>query len=259
MRRLIIALAVFGLMVLPSAAASGTGTSITVLQLNICHGGMADCYRGDAVLARAAEVIRSHRPQVLSVNEACSGDIERLRPAMGPARAVFVAARNLDGTPVLCRGGDQHYGNIIMVAAGFTGTTEASGSYAAQYTAADGIGELRSWACLPATRLSACTTHLSSDSSPTALAQCQDLMHRAAGYPRPVIVAGDFNLRDHGAPSMRDCDRTGFSRRGDGTVQHIYASNDLSFARATEIDMRGTTDHPGWLVTVTTDRPLRTL
>lgn len=249
MRWVIVVLTALGLLVVPSAVASGAGTSITVLQLNICHGGWADCYRGDAVLARAAEVIRSSRPQVLSVNESCSGDIERLRPAMGPARAVFVAARNLDGTPVRCLGGDQQYGNIIMVATGFAGDTEESGTYAAQYTAADGIGEMRSWACLSGTRLTACTTHLSSDNAPTALAQCRDLMHRAAGHPGPVIVVGDFNLGERG---MRDCDVGGFARRGDGSVQHTYASAGLSFAGGTDIGMLGTTDHPGWLATVTT-------
>nr|CEL20884.1 hypothetical protein [Kibdelosporangium sp. MJ126-NF4]CTQ98311.1 hypothetical protein [Kibdelosporangium sp. MJ126-NF4] len=221
-----------------------------MLQLNICHGGMAGCYQGDAVMARAAEVIRVSRPQVLSVNEACSGDIERLRPAMGPARALFVEARNLDGTPVLCRDGDQRYGNIIIVTDRFAGTTGESGIHTAQYTATDGIGELRSWACLPAAELSACSTHLSSDNAPTALAQCQELMRRAGGYPRPVVVAGDFNLRDHGSPSMRDCDPSGFSRRGDGSVQHVYVSDDVSVVRTTEIDMMGTTDHSGWLVTV---------
>jgi hypothetical protein len=233
-----------------SAQTTSAGTTITVLQLNICHGGMAGCYRGDAVLAKAVEVIRSSAPQVLSVNEACSRDIDRLRPAMGPARALFVAARNLDGTPTLCRDGDQ-YGNILMVADGFAGATEETGTYDAQYRAEDGHLELRSWACLPAGRLSACTTHLSSDNAPTALAQCQDLMSRAAGYPRPAIIAGDFNLKDQGSPSMRDCDPTGFSRRGDGSVQHVYASDDLTFAKATRIDMTGTTDHPGWLTTLT--------
>jgi hypothetical protein len=250
MYRVIIVLTTLALLVTPSAAATSTGTTITVLQLNICHGGMADCYRGDAVLVKAAEVIRSSTPQVLSVNEACSGDVDRLRPAMGPARALFVAARNLDGTPVLCRGGDQRYGNIIMVATGLAGTTEESGTYAAQYTAVEGIGELRAWACLPAARFSACTTHLSSDNAPTALAQCQDLMTRAAGYPRPAVVAGDFNLRDQGSPSMRDCDPSGFFRRGDGGVQYEYVSDDLSLVETAEIDMTGTTDHPGLLVTV---------
>jgi hypothetical protein len=270
MNRVIVLLMALGL--LPAAACTGTtssgatstettstagttsaGTTITVLQLNICHGGMAGCYRGDtAVLAKATEVIRSSKPQVLSVNEACSGDVDRLRPAMGPARALFVAARDLDGTPTLCRDGEQQYGNIIMVADEFAGTTEESGVYTAQYRAADGYLELRSWACLPAGQLSACTTHLSADNAPTALAQCQDLMNRAAGYSRPTVIAGDFNLKDQGSPSMRDCDPPGFARRGDGGVQHIYASDDLTFGQTTRIDMAGTTDHPGWLTTLTT-------
>ncbi len=249
MHRVIIVLTTLALLAVPSAAASA-GTTITVLQLNICHGGMAGCYRGDAALTKAAEVIRSSRPQVLSVNEACAGDIDRLRPAMGPARALFVAARNLDGTPTRCRDGRQQYGNIIMVAARFGGTTEESGMYRAQYTAADGHLELRSWACLPSPTLSACTTHLSSDDDRTALAQCQDLMRRVAGYPRPATVAGDFNLDDRGSPGMRDCDPTGFSRRGDGGVQHLYASDDLAYVTTTKIDMMGTTDHPGLLATL---------
>ncbi|CAM3316933.1 endonuclease/exonuclease/phosphatase family protein [Kibdelosporangium persicum] len=254
MNRVIIVLVTLAFLGVPSAAKI-TGTTITVLQLNICHGGMAGCYRGDAVMAKAAEVIRSSKPQVLSVNEACSGDVDRLRPAMGPARALFVAARDLDGTPVLCRGSDQHYGNIVMVATAFAGLAEESGIYAAQYTAADGHRELRAWACLAAAHLSVCTTHLSADNAPTALAQCRDLMARVAGYPRPAVVAGDFNLRDHGSPSMRDCDPGGFSRRGDGNVQHVYASDDLSFGRTTKIDMMGSTDHPGWLVTLTAPSP----
>ncbi|SDW41208.1 Endonuclease/Exonuclease/phosphatase family protein [Amycolatopsis xylanica] len=246
MSRLIIVLVALGVLVIPSSDSTSAGNTITVLQLNICHGGMAGCYRGDAVLAKAAEVIRSGKPQVLSVNEACSGDLDRLRTAMGPARALFVAARNLDGTPTLCRDRSQRYGNIIMVSSRFAGAIEETGTYTAQYTAADGYRELRSWGCLRAAGLSACTTHLSADNAPTALAQCQDLMRRAAGYPRPVIVVGDFNLNDTG---MRDCDPPGFSRRSDGDVQHVVVSDDLSFTHATKIDMMGTTDHPGLLAT----------
>jgi hypothetical protein len=249
MNRVIIVLTTFALLVVPSAAATSAGAPITVLQLNICHGGMADCYRGDAVLTKAASVIRSNKPQVLSLNETCAGDVDRLRPAMGPARAVFVAAHNLDGTPTLCRDGEQ-YGNIIMLAAELAGSTAESGMYRAQYTGADGHKELRSWACLSAATLSACTTHLSSDHAPTALAQCQDLMRRAAGYPRPTVVVGDFNLHDDRSPGIRDCDPAGFARRGDGSVQHTYASDDLSFSTTTKIDMAGTTDHPGLLITL---------
>jgi len=253
MNRVIIVLTALALLAVPSAAATSAGTTITVLQLNICHGGMAGCYRGDVVLAKAAEVIRSSRPDVLSVNESCRGDIERLRPAMGPAHAVFVAAHNLDGTPTRCRDGDQ-YGNILMVAVELAGATGESGMYRAQYRALDGHLELRSWACLPSPALSACTTHLSSDHAPTALAQCQDLMRRAAGYPRPAVVVGDFNLHDGRSPGMRDCDPTGFARRSDGGVQHVYVSNDLTFVTTTKIDMMGTTDHPGLLISLSSGR-----
>jgi endonuclease/exonuclease/phosphatase family protein len=251
MHRVIIVLTAFALLVVPSAAATGAGDTISLLQLNICHGGMnKGCYHGDAVLTKATEVIRASKPHVLSVNEACAGDVDRLRPAMGPARTVFVAARNLDGTPTRCRDGQQ-YGNIVMVAASFAGTAEESGRYDAQYRALDGHLELRSWACLPAPALSACTTHLSSDDAPTALAQCQDLMRRAAGYPRPAAVLGDFNLHDTGSPGMPDCDPAGFTRRGDGGVQYAYTSDDLAPTTVTKIDMGGTTDHPGLLVTLT--------
>ncbi|MCE7003736.1 hypothetical protein LWC34_12995 [Kibdelosporangium philippinense] len=241
MNRVILVLTMLALLPVPSAAAIRPGTTITVLQLNICHGGMAGCYRGDAVMVKASEVITQTKPHVLSINEACSGDIDRLRPAMGPVRTLFVAARNLDDTPVLCRGNDGQYGNVLMVAAEFPSTTEESGIYAAQYRGADGHRELRSWGCLG----NVCTTHLSADHAPTALAQCRDIMSRE---PKPMIVAGDLNLRDTG---IQECDREGFSRRGDGGVQYVYASDDLEFVRTSEIDMLGTTDHPGLLVTVT--------
>lgn len=249
MTRVITALAVLAL--LATACSEPTNATITVLQLNICHGGMAGCYRGDTVLTKAAEVISAHKPQVLSVNEACENDVERLRPAMGPARALFVAARNLDGTPTRCQDGVQRYGNIIMVTDTLAGATEETGTYEAQNRSEDGHLELRSWACLPAGKVSACTTHLSSDSDQVALAQCQDLMKRAATYPPPTMIAGDFNLNEQGSPRIQDCDPRGFTRHHDGGVQHIYTSADLTPTTHSTIDMAGTTDHPGLLLTVT--------
>ncbi|MGH3760737.1 endonuclease/exonuclease/phosphatase family protein [Actinophytocola sp.] len=231
---------------IPIASAA---TTVKVLQLNICHSGVADCYAGaEPVLAKAESVIASTQPQVLSVNEACSGDVARLRAAMGAAEATFVAAQHRDGTPVTCTNGEE-YGNVIMVASTLAGGPAETGRYAAQ----DDGDEMRVWACLPAGALSACTTHLSARSGTTALAQCQDLMSRAAGYARqaPVVVAGDLNLHYDGSPDAQDCNRTGFYRKGDGDVQHVFATTTLAFESGTTIDMDGTTDHPGWLVTVT--------
>jgi hypothetical protein len=227
----------------PGAVAA---TTVKVLQLNICHSGLVDCFTGDQVITKARAVISANRPQVLSVNEACSGDVEPLRQAMGPARAVFVAAEHRNGAPVTCTNG-QSYGNIVMVAEALAGTTGVTGRYAAQDTS----DEMRVWACLPAGVLTACTTHLSARSGSTALAQCGELMSRAVGYAAtgPVVVAGDMNLRYQGSPNVQNCNRSGFYRKGDGSVQHVFTTTSLTFVGGTRISMTDTTDHPAWLVT----------
>jgi hypothetical protein len=243
---LLVAVLFSTLLAVPPASAA---TTVKVLQLNICHSGVAGCYAGaEPVMAKAESVISSTRPQVVSVNEACSGDVSRLRAAMGSAEAVFVAAQHRDGTPVTCTNGQQ-YGNILLVASALAGGSPATG----RYTAQDSGNEMRVWACLPAGALSACTTHLSASSGTTALAQCKELMSRAAGYASsaPVVVSGDMNLRYQGNPDAQDCNRTGFYRKGDGDLQHVFATTSLTFVSGTKIDMAGTTDHPGWLVTVT--------
>ncbi|MCE7002929.1 endonuclease/exonuclease/phosphatase family protein [Kibdelosporangium philippinense] len=236
---LAVVLALVGMAPVATAA-----TQVKVLQLNICNSGVAGCYTGRA-LSKAVSVITSTKPQVLSVNESCSGDVEPLRQAMGSARAAFVAAQRPDGSPVLCTNGQQ-YGNIVMVSESLAGSTTATGRYDAQDTST----ERRVWACLPAGRISACTTHLSARSGSTAMAQCKELMAKAVTYPRPTVIAGDMNMRYQGSPNVQDCNPSGFYRKGDGSLQHIFASADLAFVSGTKIDMAGTTDHPGWLVTV---------
>ncbi|HEV2783025.1 MAG TPA: endonuclease/exonuclease/phosphatase family protein [Actinophytocola sp.] len=231
-----------------SAPAPVATNPVRILQLNLCHSGIMDCYTGDAVMARARSVIASTGPQVLSVNEACADDVEPLRQSMGPARAVFVAAERPDGTPVTCTNG-QHFGNLIMVAEALAGSVGVTGRFVDQDTG----NEMRVWACLPAGVLTACTTHLSSHSGATALAQCHELMDRAAGYATtaPTVVAGDMNMRYRGTPNVQDCNRPGFYRKGDGSVQHVFATTTFTFVSGTKISMLGTTDHPAWLVTTT--------
>jgi hypothetical protein len=238
---LVATVALLGVGLVVYMAVGRTANTVTVLQLNICHSGKAGCYTGDAVMTMATAVIRAKKPQVLSVDEACSGDVETFQQAMGPTQALFVPALQNNGAPTLCNNG-QPFGDIIMVAAGSAGTT---GRFAAQ----DGGDELRVWACLRAGKSSVCTTHLSSDSGTTALAQCKELLTRAAGYARPTIIAGDMNLRYQGSPDVQDCNPDGFYRKGDGDVQHVFASTDFAFVSGTKIDMAGTTDHPGLLVT----------
>lgn len=229
------------------AAPASAATTVKILQLNICHSGIAGCYTGaEPVMAKAVSVIGSTKPQVLSVNEACSGDVARLQAAMGPSQAVFVAAQTRAGAPVTCTNGQQ-YGNIVIVVSALAGTTPATG----RYTAQDSGNEMRVWACLPAGGISACTTHLSAKTGSVALAQCKELLGRAAGLPGPTVVAGDMNLRYQGSPNVQDCNPAGFYRKGDGDLQHVFASTSLTFVSGTKLSMSGTTDHPAWLVTVT--------
>jgi hypothetical protein len=236
-----------GMITLVAAPGAESSATVQVLQLNICHSGIAGCFTGDRVLAKAVSLISATRPEVLSVNEACSSDVEPLRAAMGPAHALFAAAQHRDGTPVLCRNGER-FGNIIMVVDGLSGSREQSGRYGTQ----QGNNEERVWACLPGGRLTACTTHLADRNANVALAQCQDLMNRAAGYAAktPTIVAGDLNLRDTGKLTVRDCDR-GFQHQSDGQVQHVFATTNFTFVSTQLMDLAGTTDHPGLLVTFT--------
>lgn len=232
------------LVVGPAAAAA---TTVKVLQLNICHSGVAGCYTGaEPVMAKAVSVIGATKPQVLSVNEACAGDVARLQAAMDTSQAVFVAAQRRDGTPVTCTNGQQ-FGNILIVVSALAGGPAATG----RYTAQDSSNEMRVWACLPAGGLSACTTHLSARTGSVALAQCKELLGRAVGLPGPTVVSGDMNLRYQGSPNVQDCNPAGFYRKGDGDVQHVFASTSLTFVSGTKISMSGTTDHPAWLVTVT--------
>jgi hypothetical protein len=232
----------------PDTAAVASATPVRVLQFNICHSGIADCYTGDRVMTKAKSVIASVKPQILSVNESCSGDVAALLPSMGAAHTTFVAARHASGAPVKCKNG-QDYGNIVMVADALAGPDTASGVYTAQDTTSD---EYRAWACIPAGSLTACTTHLSADSPTVAFAQCKELMSRAVGYAAtaPVVVSGDMNLKYKGNPNVQDCDPSGFYRKGDGSLQHVFATTNLGFTSSSKIDMAGTTDHPAWEVTV---------
>ncbi len=234
---------VFGLTLLTPTVTAAAATQVKVLQLNICHSGVAGCFTGDRVMTKAISVITSTRPQVLSVNEACSGDVTRLQAAMGPSKALFVAAGRPDGSAVTCNNGQQ-YGNIVMVADPLGGTGTAKGLYTAQDTSS----ERRAWACIRAGQVNACTTHLSAYSGSTALAQCKELMAFVTGFPGPTVVSGDMNLRYQGSPNVQDCNPSGYYRKGDGALQHVFAPTSLAFVSSQKISMSGTTDHPAWVV-----------
>jgi hypothetical protein len=238
---------------------TGVGPStLRVLQLNLCDSGIAGCFTGRSV-DQAAAVIRAVRPEVVTLNEVCRGDVwvlSRELSGSGRGGAVIPAFETVvqpgagDG-PVRCRNGQPYgIGVLVRVDAPYRGYATAGGRYPIQ-DAAD--SEKRAWLCVHAiAHVYACTTHLASTSGAVALRQCRYLMDTAIPKLRPdnrsapVILGADLNLRDGRSPSVRSCMPPGFVRTDDGT-QDIVASGPLTVRRRSIVDMRGTTDHPGLL------------
>ena len=238
------------------------------LQLNLCNSGVPGvrCYSQGRSITEAADLIRQVRPNLVTLNEICAGDLpDRLVPALvqaWPGDAVYhvfaPAFRRDTGTPVKCANG-QDYGNAVLgrVAAGsYRGVKAWSGRYATQ----DSGNEQRSFACAYAVGDHlACATHLSASSEPVALAQCRALLfdvvpaiRSAEEVSGKTVVGGDFNLEyDTADPeNAQNCVPPGHVRKGDGDVQHVVFSNDNTFVSTARYGMTHT-DHDGFLVRLT--------
>jgi len=251
---------------LASVAAGVTGSAgprdvVVVLQMNLCASGFAGCYTGRSV-EYAAKLIKIHRPDVVAVNEVCGSDVAVLETAVREisagsvvASAFQVVPAGVNGLLTRCRDGQEYGIGLIARLARPIQTPEFQGS---PYPMQDaGHPEQRVWLCLRAAgRFVACTTHLSI-SAPTAFAQCGYLLGTAvpslrAGAVQPVraLVSGDFNLGYEGTAGLRACMPPGYLSRTDGGLQHLVATSDFAVRASTRIDMGGTTDHPGLLVSL---------
>jgi endonuclease/exonuclease/phosphatase family metal-dependent hydrolase len=232
--------------------------SVRVLQLNLCDSGIAGCYTGRSV-ARAADVIRAERPDVVTLNEVCSEDVTVLDRALSEsddgdvASAFDAAVDRRTGQAVRCRNGQRYgIGLLVRLRPPFRGYTTEGATYSVQDTADP---EERVWLCLHAIdRFYACTTHLASTSPTVALRQCRYLLGtaipavRVHGGSDPVVLGADLNLTTGALPGVRACLPAGFVRTDDGARQHVVASADFTVTASRAITMHGTTDHPALLV-----------
>jgi hypothetical protein len=64
------------------------------------------------------------------------------------------------------------------------------------------------------------------------------------------VLGGDLNLGSGADPDLRSCLPAGSALVDDGGVQHVVATPEFVVGGSRTIDMRGTTDHPGLLVTL---------
>jgi hypothetical protein len=236
---------------------------LQILQMNLCDSGIARCFTGRSV-AEAAGVIRADEPDVVTLNEVCRDDVDTLeRSLRGVSGGVVVsafkaAADRRTADAYRCLNGQPYgIGLLVHVQTAYRGYTTYSGIYPTQDSSDP---EERAWLCLDAIgSFYACTTHLANTSPPIALAQCGYLLHTAIPAVRdrndsyePLVLGGDLNLRSNGPQDVRACVPSGYVRRGDGGVQYVLATIDVSLTSDRSIGMDGTTDHPGLLVALTT-------
>ena len=253
---------VAGLLVTGATTPVPGGDATRVLQLNLCNSGLAGCFTGRAV-DRAAAVIRSEEPDVVTLNEVCEGDVPVLERALadsgrgGAALSAFRAAGDRrTGGAVRCHNGRQYGIGIVArlraPAAGPAGIRRPSVGSSRCRTSAS--RKQRAWLCLKSegTAFAACTTHLANSSPAVARAQCGYLLRWAVPVAHlgtaAVVLGGDLNLRFGGVADGESCIPADSTRVDDGGVQNVVTTSAFAIAARRFVDMDGTTDHPGLLV-----------
>ncbi len=247
----------------PTPTGGGLVAPVRVLQLNLCNSGIAACYTGRST-AEAAAVIRAEIPDVITLNEICQDDVSTMRQALadvvpgGDVASAFQAAHDRrTGEDFRCRNGQSYGIGLISRWPSVSGSSTGGGIYSTQDTEDP---EERAWLCLTVAAIpgvTACTTHLADTKREVAVAQCRYLFgtviagmrERDAGLP--VVLGADLNLGSGDDPDLRSCLPAGWAVADDGGVQHVVATPEFVVIGSRPIDMRGTTDHPGLLVTLT--------
>ena len=226
----------------------GSGSTYTLMQMNLCLSGLAGCYGKaayPAVVEEAVARIREARPDAVTVNEACRRDVAEIARRGGYhlrfSRVIYL------GKPLKCvqPGGRGLFGDAVL-----TRAAVASAEHQ-EFEAQAGI-EQRRWLCVT-TRVDVdvCTAHLNTRSSTEVAgndAQCVELAallaRRAAA--RTVAFGGDVNRRRSCAPDglWTRTDRSAEQAPG---IQHVYGTGALRSPSA-EVLPAAHTDHDVLLV-----------
>lgn len=248
------------------------------LQMNLCNSGKAtDCYTGGRSIDEADALMRTLSgsrvpPDLLTVNEICLGDVTGpLSTTMAqiwpsdytyylfvPALDATTASDPSQMRPITCTDGDSYGSAVIghVPAARWAGLDTVYGVYTAQSP----VAEQRAYGCVYVTgNYYGCVTHLTNLSAPIALSQCKQLMSTVIpaftsheGVSLPTVVGGDLNLKydTSSANNVQKCVPAGYYRKGDGSVQHVMATANMTFQRTDTFAMYYT-DHNAFMVTMT--------
>ncbi|MFD1531699.1 endonuclease/exonuclease/phosphatase family protein [Pseudonocardia aurantiaca] len=246
----------------PAGGVPAAPVQVQVLQLNLCNSGIAACYTGRST-AEAAAVIRAETPDLVTLNEVCRDDVSTLQRALadvvpgGAVVSAFQAARDgRTGDAYRCRNGQQYGIGLVSRWPSMPGSSAGGGIYPAQDREDP---EKRAWLCLDVAATPAvavCTTHLAYTKREVAGAQCRYLFGtviaemRARDGAAPLVMGGDLNLGSGDSPDLKSCLPAGSALVDDGGEQHVVATPEFVVDSSKTIDLRGTTDHPGLLVTL---------
>jgi endonuclease/exonuclease/phosphatase family metal-dependent hydrolase len=192
------------------------------MQMELCLSGLEGCYAKvdyPAVVREAITRIRAARPDAVTFNEACSGDVALIAKRTGYHLRFSKVIYN--GKPLLCirPGGRGFYGDAVLSKASIL-------SAASQPFEAQAGPERREWLCA-STRIGVdvCTAHLATYEpveGSTNERQCAELRavlaRRVAA--RAVIFGGDVNR-------LPSCAPHGFWTRTDGAAHQNPGSQQV--------------------------------
>ena len=230
------------------AAPPAAGPTFTLMQMNLCLSGLADCYGRaayPAVVDEAAARVREARPDAVTLNEACRGDVARIARRTGYhlrfSRVIYRGERLRCVRP----GGRGLFGDAVLTEAAVERTDNDD------FKSQAGL-ERRRWLCVT-TRVDVdvCTAHLNTR-SPVEIAgndaQCTELAALLArrASARTVIFGGDVNRRASCAPDGM-WTRTDAPAGQASGLQHVYGSETLRSPSA-EVVPAAHTDHDLLLV-----------
>ncbi len=225
-----------------------SGPAYALMQMNLCLSGRAGCFGRVAYPAGVQDAvarIRQARPDAVTLNETCRGDVERIARETGYhlrfTRVIYAGAL----LPCVRPGGRGLFGDAVLTRA------PVVRSETHDFTGQSGP-ERRRWLCVT-TRgaVDVCTAHVNTRSSVEVAgndAQCAEIARIVArrAAAGTVTFGGDVNRRHSCAPAgaWTRTDRAGSQAAG---LQHVYGSRALRSPSAQVIPALHT-DHDVLLV-----------
>ncbi len=211
----------------PYAASPASGSAYTVLQMNLCLSGSADCYERAAypsVVAEATRQVIERGPSAVTLNEACSTDAAAIARRTG-YQLRFSAVR-YRGAPIRCvkPGKRGIFGLAVLTDDEIRSTQDRA------FRSQSGEGEERRWLCTTTVgNVTVCTAHLSTrDSARQRLAndaECHELRGILEQRERAgaTLFGGDVNRQETCAPDIMWTSRDDAATQSPG-IQHIYGA-----------------------------------